>query len=248
METSWGNVAKWYDEIVEEKGSYQKDVILPNILRLTDIKKDEKVLDLACGQGFFAGEFAKLGAKVTASDISPELIKIAKEKNKNIDFVVSPADNISYLKDGIIDKITLVLAIQNIENINGVFKECQRVLRSGGKFFIVLNHPAFRIPKGSSWVFDEEKDIQYRRTDFYLSELKTKIDMTPGSEANKKFTISFHRPIQTYFKLLKNNGFSVGNLEEWISDRKSEPGKRQKAENRSRKEFPLFMMIEAVKR
>ncbi len=38
--TSWGNVAEWYDETVEQKGSYQKDLILPNLLRLMDIRKD----------------------------------------------------------------------------------------------------------------------------------------------------------------------------------------------------------------
>ena len=63
--TSWGKVAEWYSDILEkEEGTYQKDLILPNLLRLTDIKKNETVLDLACGQGFFSREFIKLGAKV----------------------------------------------------------------------------------------------------------------------------------------------------------------------------------------
>ena len=246
-ETSWGGVAKWYDEVVEEKGSYQKDVILPNILRLVDVKKGDKILDLACGQGFFASEFEKLGADVVASDISSELINIAKEKNKNIKFVVSPADDISFLGDNTVDKITIILALQNIDNLNGVFKECRRILKTNGKLFVVLNHPAFRIPKVSSWGFDDEMGVQYRRLDSYLSESRIKIDMTPGSKENKKFTISFHRSLQTYFKAFKNNGFCVENFEEWISDRKSEPGKRQKAEDRARKEFPMFAMIEASK-
>ena len=32
-------------------------------------------------------------------------------------------------------------------------------------------------------------------------------------------------------------------MEEWISNKKSEPGKRAKAENRSRKEIPLFLAL-----
>ena len=50
--TSWDNVAGWYDELMKEPAGYQKDVILPNILRLMEIKKGDNILDLACGQGF----------------------------------------------------------------------------------------------------------------------------------------------------------------------------------------------------
>src|SRR3989344_2576640 len=81
--TSWGKVAKWYDETVESEGSYQQDLILPNLLRLMEIQKDEKVLDLACGQGLFARAFQSAGANVTAADISKELVGIARAKSSS---------------------------------------------------------------------------------------------------------------------------------------------------------------------
>ncbi|HBM45632.1 MAG: hypothetical protein UT05_C0004G0064 [Parcubacteria group bacterium GW2011_GWF2_38_76] len=249
--TSWGGVASWYDSLVVGEGSYQKDLILPNLLRLMNIEKGDIVLDLACGQGFFSGEFAKNGAKVFASDISPELIALAKknENNKGVEFHVSSAEKIDFLKDKSVDKISIILAIQNIEKVPVVFKEASRVLRDGGKMFLVLNHPAFRIPKESSWGYDDEKDIQFRMVDKYLSESKIGIDMNPGeTEGAKKMTVSFHRPLQFYFKLLKNNGFCVGALEEWISNKTSEEGPKKKAEDKSRKEFPLFMALECIKK
>ena len=73
-DTSWGNVADWYDEVVKGDDSYQKKVILPNILRLVTPRKGLRVLDLACGQGFFSHEMAKAGAEVVGVDISKELI------------------------------------------------------------------------------------------------------------------------------------------------------------------------------
>ena len=248
-ETSWGGVADWYDELVQEKSSYQKDLILPNIIRLIDIKKGEKVLDLACGQGFFSGEFLKQGAEVIGSDISEELISLAEKNNqgKDIKFYVSPADNLNFISDKSLDKIVIILAIQNMENLVGVMKECGRVLKDGGKMFFVLNHPVLRIPKETSWGYDEEEGVQYRRLNKYMSEFRTEIDMNPG-DRNKKFTVSFHRPLQLYFKALRNSGFCVSGLEEWISNKKSQPGARADAENKSRKEFPLFMMIEATKK
>jgi len=247
-DTSWGNVAEWYDEMLNwENNTYQKNVILPNIIRLMDIKEKEYILDLACGSGFFAREFFKNKASVTGVDISPELIEIArKNSSKEIEYFVSPADRLASIADKSIDKIAIILAIQNIENISGVFSECHRVLKDGGKLFLVMNHPAFRIPKQSSWGFDEKNKIQYRRMDEYMSESKSKIEMYPGKDDGES-TVSFHRPLQVYFKMLKKNSFCVSVLEEWISDKKSQSGPRAVSEDKARKEFPFFLFIEAKK-
>ncbi len=245
--TSWSGVAKWYDETVEEKGSYQQDLILPNLLRLMEIKKGENVLDLACGQGLFAREFVKAGATVVASDISKELVEIAKKKSpEEIAYHVASAESLPFLNDGTVEKVAIVLALQNIENMNGTLAECARVLSPNGKLYLVLNHPAFRIPKASSWEYDEKKNAQYRRIDRYLSSLKSEIDMSPGS-ASRVMTLSFHRPLQAYVKALGKSGFAITRLEEWISGKKSQDGPRGIAEDFARKEIPLFLTLEAQK-
>lgn len=255
--TSWSGVADWYDDLIKNpKGNYQSDLILPNLVRLMDIKKGEKVLDLACGQGFFSFEFAKIGGETVGVDISKELIELAKQKqtsdNKHstakskLDFVVGPADKLDFITDKSIDKIVIVLAIQNIENLNGVVKECARILKGGAKLFIVMNHPVFRIPKVTSWGWDEQAKKQYRRIDAYMSESRQNIDMHPG-EKKKDYTVSFHRPLQVYFKAFAKNGLAVSRLEEWVSNKKSEPGSRAEAENAIRKEIPLFLALEVIK-
>jgi ubiquinone/menaquinone biosynthesis C-methylase UbiE len=249
-DTSWGKVAKWYDELVEGDDSYQKVVVLPNLLRLMEIKKGESILDIACGQGFFAREFAKLGAEVSGADISSELIELARKNSpENIRYIVSPGDKLNVVTDESIDKISIVLAIQNIDNYVGVISECNRMLKKGGKIYLVLNHPAFRVPQKSDWGFDEKKGVQYRRIEQYLSEVLINIDMNPGKiGVEKERTVSFHRPLQSYFKSFFKNGFFVTRLEEWNSHKKSQVGPRQKAEDRARKEIPMFMCIEVEKR
>lgn len=245
--TSWGKVANWYNKLLEsEEGTYQKTLILPNLLRLLEIKKGETILDLACGQGFFARAFEKEGAKVIGVDISNELIVIAKKhSSQSIEYHVASAENLNFVKNKSANKITLILALQNIENIHEVLRECSRVLKQDGRLFIVLNHPSFRIPKQSSWGWDEKQKIQYRRIDSYLSESKAKIQMHPGDNP-KKITWSFHRPLQFYFKLLNKYGFCVSRLEEWNSNKISERGPRSQAEDKARKEIPMFLFIESV--
>ena len=73
--------------------------------------------------------------------------------------------------------------------------------------------------------------------------------MTPGEKvaSRKKFTVSFHRPLQSYVKVLAKYGFGVVRLEEWISHKKSQKGPRAEEEDRSRKEIPMFACIEARK-
>ncbi len=247
--TSWGGVAGWYDTYLEgEDDNYQKQVILPNLLRVLNLKRGEKILDAACGQGFFTRELAKNGAQITGADISKELTELAAARSpKEIRFYATPAHKLFFARDGEFDSAVMVLAIQNIENPDEVFSEIKRVLKSGGRFVLVINHPAFRIPKRSSWGFDESSKTQYRRVDGYLSAGKEEIIMHPGKGKKSKQTFSYHRSLQDFFKLLGKNGFAVFRLEEWISHKKSGKGPRQKAEDAARKEIPLFLMLEARK-
>lgn len=112
---------------------------------------------------------------------------------------------------------------------------------------MVLNHPVFRVPKASDWYF--ENGVQSRLVSKYLSESKLSIDMTPGEKNQKKkiSTITFHRSLQYYMKLFAKNGFAITRLEEWISHKQSGAGPRQNAEDKARKEIPMFMCIEVKK-
>ena len=245
--SSWGGVADWYDNHLEtDKDSYQEKVIAPNLLRLLDIKKGMRVLDLACGQGFFSRKIADKGAVVTGADIGKELIAVAQKRSPKITFHTTPAHKLGFAQGETFDVVIIILAIQNIENMGEVFKEAWRVLRKGGRMILVMNHPVFRIPRRSSWGFSSADKRQYRRVDGYLSQNTVPIVMHPG-QAKSESTVSYHRSLQDYFKSLNKSGFAVSRLEEWISHKKSQNGPRQQAEDEARKEIPLFLMIEATK-
>lgn len=245
--TSWGKEADWYQDLLAQEGTYQTEVILPNLLRVMGIKKNQTVLELGSGTGFFARAFAKAGAKVTGVELGAELVAKAKSITKPaVAYQVSSAESIPFIKDASVDTIAIILALQNMEKVHEVLKECARVLKPGGKLCVVLNHPAFRIPQASGWGWDEQKKVQYRRVDRYLSEMKLPIQMHPGSDPSA-VTWSFHRPLQLYFKLFAKNALAVVRLEEWTSHTKTPHGPRAEAENRARVEFPMFMCLELIK-
>ena len=251
-DTSWGGVADWYDKHLEKSGdTYHDKVVHPNLLRILGDIKGKQVLDLACGQGIFSRLLADKGANVIGVDLGKELIELAEKKNKEYKFKVhyfhSASDDLYMVKDGTKDIVVCVLALQNIEKLQATFAEVSRVLKKGGRFFAVLNHPAFRNPKHTHWGYDDREKKQYRRVEEYLSESKIKIDMTPGSKSDKKFTVSFHRPLQVYVKALSKSGLAITRLEEWESHKESGAGPRKVAEDKARKEIPLFLAIETVK-
>jgi len=241
--TSWGNVADWYDEHLKGEDTYHAKVIAPNLLRILNAGEGMKVLDLACGEGYFARLIRQTGADVTGTDIADKLIQKARKESPDIQFITTNAENVSFAEKNSYDAIVCVLALQNMEYLETVFKECARILKREGRLIFVLNHPAFRIPKRSSWGWDDETKTQYRRLDAYLSMSREKIDMSP-SQGGKEVTWSFHRSLQDYMKALSAAGFAITRMEEWISHKKSEKGPRASAEDLARKEFPLFLAIE----
>jgi ubiquinone/menaquinone biosynthesis C-methylase UbiE len=248
-DTSWGGVAEWYEKVVEDNDSYQEKVVKPNLFRFLGNVSGKKIVDMACGEGFFSRILFASGASVVGADIGKELIAIAKKKEPSIPFFTAPSHTLSMCTDSSSDYVVCVLALQNIEKVSETFKEVSRVLKPGGKFVFVLNHPSFRNPKKTSWGFDGETALQYRRVDGYMSESKIYMDMNPGEKnpKKKKFTISFHRPLQFFFKHCASHGLAITRLEEWISHKESEKGPKKAAEDKARHEIPLFMCVEATK-
>lgn len=243
-DTGWGGIADWYHDHLQGEDTYHAKVILPNLLRVLEPEHGIRVLDLACGEGFVTEKIAATCALVTGTDISNELIEKAKARNGRATYFSTPADKLSFSKDFSFDAVTCVLALQNMESLEPVFREVARVLVPGGRFIFVLNHPVLRIPKRSSWDFDKEKDVQYRRLDGYYLPSREKMLAHPG-DPKSEHTWSFQRSLEEHFKALFKAGFCVTGFEEWISHKTSEKGPRQKAEDRARKEFPLFLMLEA---
>lgn len=251
--TSWNDVAQWYDDHLSLAGTYHSEVVLPNLVRLINPRPGMRIVELGAGQGFFCREFAKRGAITVGVELSEKLVEIARTKarEENVQdkatFVVAAAEKADVVKSGEADVVLVVLALQNMKFIDQVCGHIERVLKDSGKAYIVLNHPMFRIPKQSSWGYDNVAGKQYRRVDRYMSELEAKIDMRPGLSAQAgetvAETISFHRPLSAFVSAFTKKGLVVSGMEEWISNKESQEGPRKAAEDTARKEIPLFMCL-----
>jgi ubiquinone/menaquinone biosynthesis C-methylase UbiE len=241
-------VADWYDQLVGEAGSeFHQHVVLPGALRLLDPQKGQAVCDIACGQGVLCRLLAERGMEVTGVDAAEPLVRLARERGPaHIRYAVADARDLSFLPGENFNAIACLLALQNIHPIAPVFGEVARLLKSAGRFVFVIMHPCFRGPKETSWGWDEQAKVQYRRVDRYLLPRKAPIVAHPGQKTGE-YTWTFHEPMQAYVRAARNAGLLIDALEEWASHKQSSSGPRAAAENRARKEIPMFLAMRAIK-
>ncbi len=221
MKTGWQKIGKW------DNAYFQEHLIGPGTLKLMNLRSGDSLLDLACGDQWLSRKIPK-GVHYMGFDLVGG-VDVTKPLPTNEQF----------------SHAAIVLALQNIEYPGRVIQNAADHLTSGGKLIIVLNHPAFRIPRQTSWEIDSNNKLQYRRINRYMSPLKIPVRMHPG-QTHGPMTWSFHHPISYYVSLLSSQGFVIERLEEWTSDKES-AGKAARMENRSRSEFPLFLVILARK-
>ncbi|WP_348664098.1 class I SAM-dependent methyltransferase [Chlamydia vaughanii] len=246
--TSWEPIAEGYHKIVQSEGHYyHKEVILPNLLPLLSLSDEDSLVDIGCGQGILERAIPK-GCRYLGVDISPSLLSIAKKmrKSRSHEFLVQDlTKKIETPNAEAFSHAVAILSLQNMEFPDQAIKNTAKLLETQGRFLIVLNHPCFRIPRVSSWYYDENKKLMSRKIDRYLSSMTIPIVAHPGKKQSAT-SLSFHFPLSYWIQTLSKFGFVIDSMEEWISPKKS-LGKRAKAENLCREEFPLFLLISCIK-
>jgi ubiquinone/menaquinone biosynthesis C-methylase UbiE len=245
--TSWDKIGKWYGGIVQEKGHYyHQSVILPNLKRLMNLAKGSRVMDVGCGQGVLGRE---VGPEIdfVGIDLATNLINEARELDKSPKHQYLVGDATGKLPAiAPVDCAVMLLALQNMEKPFVAIRNVSNLMKKGGKLVLVLNHPAFRIPKNADWGVDIDRKRQYRKVYKYMTPLRIPIDSSPFDKKDNQVTWSFHYPISSFVEMLTDNGMMVAAMEEWISDKKS-TGSMAIVEDEARKEIPLFLAIVAVK-
>jgi ubiquinone/menaquinone biosynthesis C-methylase UbiE len=258
--TSWSDVASWYDQYVGQDGSpFHQEVILPGVEKLLRIPKDPitpfTLLDLACGQGVLQRYLQHPHVHHVGMDISESLISLAKKRSLDArhryvhgdaTMLINHDGSLNYgFQDATFDAVTILLAIQNISPLSALWKGIKRLLKPDGKCIIVMMHPSFRIPKASSWQWNDKEKRQERIVWSYLSSHEIPITSNPGNALESTTTIHFHRPLQAYVNTLGNAGLLIDHLEEWVSHVAEQTGVKSDALLHAKKEFPMFLALVA---
>lgn len=141
----------------------------------TNARKDSKILDVATGTGKQAFAFAKRGYKVVGIDLSEDMLKVAKKKNKyeNLKFEVADATNIPF-EDSEFDVSCVSFALHDIPLTirEKVLEEMVRVTKPKGIIVIVdYALPKSRIGRFLIYLFVKSYETKYY-PEFIKSDIK----------------------------------------------------------------------------
>lgn len=116
-----------YDKKEKYLNSFEKDKFIP----LLGEVKGKTILDVGAGTGRTSVVLAKMGAEVTALDVSEEMLKELKNKNSKIEIVVGDAESLPF-PDKSFDAVVAAFLIVHLKDPTRFFDEAYRVLKDGG--------------------------------------------------------------------------------------------------------------------
>jgi len=101
----------------------------------------ERILDMAGGTGDIAFRMAAKGAQVTVSDINADMLAVGMERARKqgidgLSWQVENAEQLSFA-DAQFDAYTIAFGIRNVTDIPAALREAHRVLKRGGRLFIL---------------------------------------------------------------------------------------------------------------
>jgi 2-polyprenyl-6-hydroxyphenyl methylase/3-demethylubiquinone-9 3-methyltransferase len=99
-----------------------------------------RVLDVGCGGGLLSEALAREGAEVTAIDLAPDLLKIARlhglESGVRVDYRQQSVEALATETPGSFDAITCMEMLEHVPNPASVLQACATLLKPGGRLFL----------------------------------------------------------------------------------------------------------------
>ncbi len=225
----WEATAEYFQDEADVPMAIHYGTGSPNESVLNLINQDlkgKKVLELGCGAAQGGIAFSKKGAKVTGIDISQEQLKFAeklcKEHDVEIELHQGDITDLEVIEDESYDFIYSAYAFQWIENLQKVFSEASRVLKSGGTFLFSLPHPMFH------YLDNQDLEESLELEDHYLDSGITEVEKLE-EDGEEIEMIIYRRTFQELINGLIGEGFMIKQVIEpdprKIEDPKQEGGK-----------------------
>ncbi len=231
IKEAYDDLAESYNAMIDHK-PHNAYYDRPNTLELIKDVKGKSILDVACGPGKYAEILLSKGAEVTGFDISPEMIKYAKKRNKKSGtfFVHNMSKPFKMLKKDSFDIALCALAMHYVEDWESTIKEFYRVLKTNGQLIISIEHPFFEYRYFKSTKYFEIEPVSCSWTGF-----------------GKPIKIhSYRRPLSECINPLIENGFCIDKLIEPKPVKEFE--KLDPKHYKELNDFPAFMCIRAIRK
>jgi ubiquinone/menaquinone biosynthesis C-methylase UbiE len=239
IQDQWDESAEaWVDFVRTGKDYFRDELNNPAMFEVLGDISGEKILDLACGEGYNSRIMTKKGAHVTGVDFSRKMIELAiQEENRTrlgIHYHAADASNLHMFKGDSFDVVACFMALQDVEDYRGAIKEAARVLKERGRFVFVITHPCFesRTVGGkqvAGWMYrsgakKKDKEVSaylkpeesalYFMVDRYFDAHSEIIQWRMERLTRHFETTAFHRTLTDYANAVHEAGLLISRLKE----------------------------------
>jgi len=117
----------------------------PFLTRYVDMKglKGKKVLDIACGTGILTEQFVRMGANVSAIDLTPKAVELTKKRlalyGLTAEVLEADAQHLPFV-DNTFDFVCAWGCLMHMPETEQAIAEIHRVLKPGGKCMVMMYH------------------------------------------------------------------------------------------------------------
>ena len=166
------------------------------------------ILELACGAAQNSIAASKLGARVTALDMSLRQLRqahrLVQQERAGVDLLRGDMERLGLFRDGSFDVVMSSFGWEFVPDLSACFAECHRVLRSAGLLVVCTVHPLTAF----EWDGDDGALIV---TDYFNSPVEIWGD---AGRADEGRAMTFFHTVEEMFTLIASSGFAVERIVE----------------------------------
>lgn len=131
---------RWWDPSGPQKALHALNPARLGYVAERTTLHDAAVLDVGCGGGLLSEALAKAGARVTAIDLAPSLLKVARlhglESGVKVEYRQLAVEALAEEVPGSFDVVTCMEMLEHVPDPASIVRACATLLKPGGRLFL----------------------------------------------------------------------------------------------------------------
>ena len=132
--------ARWWDPDGESRPLHDLNPVRLDYIAARAKLDGARALDVGCGGGLLSEALARAGAHVTAIDLAPAVLDVARlhlhESGLDVDYRAIGAEALAAEMPATFDVVTCMEMLEHVPDPGSVLRACAMLLKPGGKLFL----------------------------------------------------------------------------------------------------------------